>query len=274
MIQMRQNFTRTLFFNPLFLIFISPFTLILLGTVLSIQFSSFKFTSFLLLYLFVLLNQFLEKIFAYHQKEKHELKLLPIILFEILNLLLMFYFTLSNNFLIGSLLLLYSIVIHLQYIPYNLSLSLYSLILTSLFKGGILTYISFYIQTGFISKELYYWSLSSIILHVFIGYSKQLVEVDLQTKITSKKSFLYLISLILSTYIFTFLSLYLPNYLKNWIFLLLLSIPLAIKVIQLFQVNKINHSTSYKIKLINLFQILFTILLSITALIKVFVIQK
>ncbi|MFS7259131.1 1,4-dihydroxy-2-naphthoate octaprenyltransferase [Carnobacterium divergens] len=269
MIQMTLQTMRKLFFNPLFLIFVSPLTLILLGTVLSIQYSSITITSFLLLYLFVLLNQFLEKILAYHKKEKQKLRLLPIILFELLNVLSILYLTLSSNFLIGILLLLYSLVIHLQYIPYNLSLSLYSLILTTLFKGGILTYLSFYIQTGFISRELYFWSFPLIALYGFIGYYKQLLELNIESRYLAKKDFLTLNVLLLSIYIVPFLSLYVPHYIENWIFLLLLSSPLAITLILLLKEKKAAYSTSIKMKQINLFQIVFISLLSIIALIKV-----
>ncbi|MEG0497210.1 MAG: hypothetical protein RR541_04365, partial [Carnobacterium sp.] len=103
-----------IFLHPLFLVFITPLTYILIGTIYAAQLSSIAFLPFIGLYLFILVNQLLEKIITIWLQKLNKELTTSLLITEAINLLIISYFALSFHLLIGLLLLFYSILIQGQ----------------------------------------------------------------------------------------------------------------------------------------------------------------
>ena len=248
-----------IFLHPLFLVFITPLTYILVGTIYAGQISSVAFFPFIGLYLFILVNQLLEKIIAtWLQKLTKELTT-SLLITEALNLLIISYFALSFHLLIGLLLLLYSVLIQGQLYFIKIGLKWFLLIMKAIFKGGILTYISFFIQLSFIPNTIFLWSIPLILLASIV----EITEYSVKTKkveqikqnrflILSLLALLYLSSFLILSLSFSYFSLF-----------LLLSLPAAWSMLSLYKVSSYNKPSSIKLKQLMVFSILFLLSFSL-----------
>lgn len=230
-------------YHPLFLVLAIPLSYLLIGTLYAGQYSSFNGIRFLLLYSFIFLNHLLGNFLFKTIKSSFSFNHIPFLIFEVLNLLLIYYFAYNIHYLVGLLCLFYSLVIHLQFYLVKQGYSWLMLFFSSVFKGGILTYLSFFVQANFIPNTLFYWSIP-LILMVFLvelgklqlNYSRingPLNEQNPNNLFLEHKHFQYIILyLLILIYVISFI-LFIPTF-KSLSFILMLTLPFTIKVVQLF----------------------------------------
>lgn len=229
-------------YHPLFLVLVIPLSYLLIGTLYAGQYSSFNFIRFFLLYSFIFLNHLLGNFLFKTIKSSFSFNRIPFLLFEVLNLLLIYYFADNIHYLVGLLCFFYSLVIHLQFYLVKQGYSWLMLFFSSVFKGGILTYLSFFVQANFIPNTLFYWSIPLILMVFLVELGKlqlnytringQLNEHNSNNLFLDHKYFqrivLYLLILI---YVVSFI-LFIPTF-KSLSFIFILTLPFTIKVVQL-----------------------------------------
>ncbi|MGB3161631.1 hypothetical protein [Carnobacterium sp.] len=244
---------KTILFHPYFLIFITPLTYILIGTIYAAQLSTIAFLPFLALYLFLLVNQFLEKIiYIWIEKLTKELTT-TLLVTEAINLLLISYFALTYHLLIGLLFILYSILMQGQVYFFKIDIKWFVFIMKAIFKGGILTYIAFFVQLFFIPNTLFLWSIPLILLALII----EITEYPIRTKQINRikeNRFLFL-GLLLTLYLTSFFILGLSF--GYFSLLLLLSFPAAWSILSLYRTSTYTLSYSIKNRQLLLFSTLF-----------------
>lgn len=260
----KTNYTqwRAFFSHPLFIILITPLTYLLTGTIYAAQITELAVLPFFMLYLFILLNQFLEKMVDNWLKKPEKVLSFILLVSEIINLLVIVYFTSSLNFLIGLLLALYSLLIQAHSYLIKIGLDWFSIVMQAIFKGGILTYLSFSIQLSFIPNTLFMWSIPLIVLALLIEIGTYQVKREqlaglAQKAITPIQNLhLLFISLLVFLYLSSFFILW-PAFGYSTLFLLL-STPLAVKVMRSFQpVKKEEKKRSSRLKQLSVYSILF-----------------
>ncbi len=273
-----KSFTHYLY-HPLFLVLVIPLSYLLIGTLYAGQYSSFNVIRFLLLYSFIFLNHLLGNFLFKTIKSSFSFNHIPFLLFELLNLLLIYYFAYNIHYLVGLLCFFYSLVIHLQFYLVKQGYPWLMLFFSSVFKGGILTYLSFFVQANFIPNTLFYWSIP-LILMVFLvelgklqlNYTKineQLNDHNPNNFFLDHKHFqrivLYLLILI---YVVSFV-LFIPTF-KSLSFIFILTLPFTIKVVQLFFSTKESISAQLTQRTLQLCAISFFISISIMLFIYTF----
>ncbi|MGX7419087.1 1,4-dihydroxy-2-naphthoate octaprenyltransferase [Carnobacterium gallinarum] len=265
---MIQKIKQNVLYHPLFLIFIHPLSFILFGTVFALQFAKFNWIYFTLFYVFILSTQFIENILNNTIKTQQKLKLMPLIIFEGLVILLLFYFSLHLNYLVGLLMFGYLFIIHFQFYPYDLSKTLYGFILNGLFKGGILTYLAFFIQTQFITTTLYYWSVPLIILASFISFGRQCVPI-LEQPAQRKRNQLYFLLMLTLLYLSMFIPVISLSSGTKYLWLQLLSLPFALRLMLIMKPNQDNYTSTTKLKALTLFNFSYILLASMSILLQI-----
>lgn len=253
---------RNFFSHPLFIILITPLTYLLTGSIYAAQIAKLSVLPFFMLYLFILLNQFLEKMVDNWLKKPEKVLSFILLVSEIINLLVIVYFISSLNSLIGLLLVLYSLLIQGHSYLIKIGLDWFSIVMQAIFKGGILTYLSFSIQLSFIPNTLFLWSIPLIVLALLIELGNHQVKLE-QIAVLAQKTIvsiqnlhLLFISLLVFLYLSSFFILW-PTFGYITLFLLL-SMPLAIKAIRSFQpVKKEEMKRSSRLKQLSAYSILF-----------------
>ncbi|SEL31717.1 hypothetical protein SAMN04488700_0068 [Carnobacterium iners] len=257
---------KAFFFHPLFLIFISPLAYILIGTIYAAQLSTVNSLLVIGLYLFILMNQFLEKIIATEfQKENKKIKA-SLLIIEAINLLIISSLTLSSHLLIGLLLVFYSILIQGQIYFKENDLKWLLISMKAIFKGGILTYISFFIQLFFIPNTIFLWSVPSILLALIIELTDHTIKAKQPESL--KKNRLLALSLLIFLYISSIFILSLSF--SYFSLLLLISLPTAWNLLSLYRASARTKSFSIKLKQLNLFAIIFLFLFALVISTKTF----
>lgn len=259
-------------YHPLFLVLVIPLSYLLIGTLYAGQYSSFNFMRFLLLYSFIFLNHLLGNFLFKTIKLSFSFNHIPFLIFEVLNLLLIYYFAYNIHYLVGLLCFFYSLVIHLQFYLVKQGYSWLMLFFSSVFKGGILTYLSFFVQANFIPNTLFYWSIP-LILMVFLvelgklqlNYTKingQLTEYNPNNDFLDHKHFQRIVSyLLILIYVVSFI-LFIPTF-KSLTFIFILTLPFTIKVVQLSFSTVESFSTKSTQRTLQLCSIAFFISFSI-----------
>lgn len=242
-----------IFLHPLFLVFITPLTYILIGTIYAAQLSSIAFLPFIGLYLFILVNQLLEKIITIWLQKLNKELTTSLLITEAINLLIISYFALSFHLLIGLLLLFYSILIQGQVYFIEIGLKWFTFIMKAIFKGGILTYISFFIQLPFIPNTIFLWSIPLILLALLVEITEYSVKTK-QVEQIKQNRFLFL-SLLVLLYLSSFLILSLSF--SFFSLFLLLSLPAAWNMLSLYRVSSHTKSSSIKLKQLMVFSVIF-----------------
>lgn len=259
-------------YHPLFLVLVIPLSYLLIGTLYAGQYSSFNFIRFFLLYSFIFLNHLLGNFLFKTIKSSFSFNHIPFLLFEVLNLLLIYYFADNIHYLVGLLCFFYSLVIHLQFYLVKQGYSWLMLFFSSVFKGGILTYLSFFVQANFIPNTLFYWSIPLILMVFLVELGKlqlnytringQLNEHNSNNLFLDHKHFqrivLYLLILI---YVVSFI-LFIPTF-KSLSFIFILTLPFTIKVVQLSFSTKESISAKLTQRTLQLCSIAFFISFSI-----------
>ncbi|WP_034550947.1 hypothetical protein [Carnobacterium funditum] len=256
-----------IFFHPLFLIFITPLTYILIGTIYTAQLSTIAFWSFFVLYLFILINQFLEKIIHKWLQQPNKELTTALLFTEAINLLIISSFALSFHILIGLLLLLYSVLVQSQFYLIKIDLKWFVFAMKAIFKGGILTYVSFFIHLSFIPNTIFLWSIPLILLALIV----EITEYAIRTKQIEqiKQNRILFLSLLTSLYISSFLILWLSF--SYFSLLLLLSLPAAWSLVSLYRMSANKNSFSMKLKQLSVFSIIFLFSFALVISTRVFI---
>lgn len=259
-------------YHPLFLILVIPLSYLLIGTLYAGQYSSFNFIRFLLLYSFIFLNHLLGNFLFKTIKSSFSFNHIPFLIFEALNLLIIYYFAYNIHYLVGLLCFFYSLVIQLQFYLVKQGYPWLMLFFSSVFKGGILTYLSFFVQANFIPNTLFYWSIPLILMVFLVELGKlqlnyrringPLNEHNPNNLFLEHRNFqrivLYLLILI---YVVSFI-LFIPTF-KSLLFIFILTLPFTIKVVQLSFSTKESISTKLTQRTLQLCSITFFISFSI-----------
>jgi len=265
-------------YHPLFLTFLIPLSYLLVGTLYASQYTQYNFIHFFLLYSFIFINHLLGNFLNETAKTTLSSNHLPFIIFELINLSLIYYFSYTIHPLAGLLCFFYSLVIHSQFHLVRHGYSWLTLFVSSVFKGGILTYLSFYIQANFIPITLFYWSIPLILTLFLVELGKLQLN---YTKITrqsnenqtnsvfldTKRFNLIFLCLLVSIYLVS-LIFFIPTF-KKLTFIFLLTLPFAVKLIQSFFSKEESITPKFKQKTLQLYSISFFIALSIILLIHI-----
>ncbi|MCA9766595.1 MAG: hypothetical protein KC455_09280 [Carnobacterium sp.] len=178
---------------------------------------------------------------------------------EVINLLVIGSLALSSHFLIGVLLVLYSILIQGQIYLRENKLKWLLISLKAIFKGGILTYISFFIQLSFIPNTIFIWSTSSILLILIVELTDYTIKTN-QLE-TIKQNQLIALSLFVFLYLSSIFILWLSF--SYFSLLLLLSLPAAWNVLSIYRLSAQPKPLSLKLKQLNLLTIAFLFLFTL-----------
>ena len=265
-------------YHPLFLVFIIPLSYLLAGTLYAGQYTQFNFIRFILLYGFIFINHLLGNFLFKTAKITLSFNHISFIVFELINLLLIYYFSSAIHSLVGLLCFFYSVVIHSHFYLVRQGYTWLTLAISSIFKGGILTYLSFYIQANFIPNTLFYWSIPLILVLFLVELAKlQLNYLTITNQLNeNKNSVIFLdtkifnrifLSLLILTYLISFVLFY-PTFNKST-FIFLLTLPLAIKLTNILFSKEESISSKLKQKTLQLYSISFFIALSIILLIHI-----
>lgn len=138
------------------------------GSVFAIQFKQFNFLALTLFYLYILTNQLIENILLRipdndFQRSKNILRVL-----EILNAVLILYFTWSYSFMAGAVLLLYTLLIQGQFLFHYYDLEKLAILISTFLKVFLLNGFAFYIHTNFIPYASFLYPFG--ILLPYLGY--------------------------------------------------------------------------------------------------------
>lgn len=244
---------KAVFLHPFFLIFITPIAYLLTGTVYAAQISNFSFFPFIGLYLFILINQLLEKIIRIWLQKPVKALTFALLATEALNLMIISSFALSIHLLIGLLLLLYSILIQSQHYLIKLELKWVMYTIKAIFKGGILTYVSFFVQLPFIPNTIFLWSIPFILLALVIEITEYPIRLQQIEQLKQQRSLF--LGLLAALYLSSFSILWLSF--GYFSLLLLLSLPSAWSVVSLYRVSSQAKPSSIKIRQLLIFSVIF-----------------
>lgn len=202
-------------YHPVLFFFLVPVFYLGLGAIFSLPYDTFKGLAFLLLYLFVLVNQMLENMLLRIPNSDFEISKPFLLGLELVNVLLLGYFAFRYSWLAFLVLGCYTLIIQLQFLFSYYDLDHVAIIVTTLLKLVLLNGFSFYAQVRFIHPRFI-----PIYLSLFIPF--YLFEVSRIDR-PFKKSWLF--GLVLSAYGFGVIVLW--QFIGWQSLLLLVTFPLA-----------------------------------------------
>jgi len=144
------------------------------GAYLSSAYTNISWFPLLLLYLLILTNQLLEKMYSRLLTGDR----VKILLAEIANISLIIYFYSQSSFVFGNLLLFYSIFIHIQNIFDRYNIAYLGILVVVFFKIIVMNIASFYLNASFIPS-----SIILVILPFILPFL--MVELDRRRKNTA-----------------------------------------------------------------------------------------
>lgn len=130
--------------------FLLPLISLLPGTVVALQYSQFNYISFAVLYSYIVINQLIENILIRLPTNDFERSKNMIIGLELINITLLLFFALRYSWLNALALLLYTIIIQLQFLFGYYDLEKIAAIIVSFLNVIFLNSISFYLHTHFV----------------------------------------------------------------------------------------------------------------------------
>lgn len=182
-------------YQPILFFFLLPLISLVPGTIFALQYNQINYISFAALYIYIVINQLLENILLRIPAHNFELSKKMLIFLEAINLLFILFFALRYSWMSALILLLYTIIIQLQFLFSYYDLEKTSAVISSLLKVILLNSLSFYIHLNFIHFRFlgYYFAL-------FLPYL--MYELTRAEKYIKKTLLLLLSSL---TYLFSFI---------------------------------------------------------------------
>lgn len=188
----------------------------------------------LIIYTFILINQFIENLLTSQTLTKETKKFVPNFLLEILDLGIIIFLGIKYSIWIAILLLMYTIIIHIQFIFVKYNFTILSIIILTLFNSFILPFSIFQLHLDFIPAQLIRISVTYIIPIFMLEYerfARKLSRDNILQPIFNHSWQKKIVSLsLISSLIITFLILW-P--IHTWWTLILLTIPLFSGIWQL-----------------------------------------
>jgi len=150
-----------IFYHPVLFFFLLPLFYMSLGSVFSLQYNALNIVSLLVLYFFILSNQMLENMFLRIPSNDFQLSTRFVLSLEIINIIALLFFGWQHSWTASLVLLLFSVIIQLQFLFSYYNLEYAAVIVTTFFKLILLNGFSFYIGTQFIHTRFipYYFGL-------------------------------------------------------------------------------------------------------------------
>lgn len=148
-------------YRPILFFFLLPLISIIPGTIFSLQYGAMNLVSLMALYIYIIVNQLIENILLRIPTNNFERSKRFLMSLEVVNILLILFFALRYSWISAAILLLYTIIIQLQFLFSYYELEYIAAILASFLKVLLLNSFSFYIQTNFVHFRftLYYLAL-------------------------------------------------------------------------------------------------------------------
>lgn len=138
-----------IFYRPALFFFLLPFFYLALGSVFALDFDTFNGFSFVVLYVFVLINQMLENIFLRIPNNSFNISRVFILSLEVLNVGVILYFGVHYSWLAALVLLFYTLIIQIQFLFNYYDLEGVAVFVVNLLKLVLLNGFAFYVQANF-----------------------------------------------------------------------------------------------------------------------------
>lgn len=126
----------------------------------------------LIIYIFILVNQFIENQLTNRPLTDKMNPFIPNILLELVNLGLIIFLGVKHSPWIAVLLLMYTIIVHIQFIFVKYNLAMLSIIILTLFNSFILPFSIFHLHLNFIPAQLIRISVTYIIPIFMLEYER------------------------------------------------------------------------------------------------------
>lgn len=200
----------------------------------------------LIIYIFILVNQFIENQLTNRPLTEKINNFILNLLLELLNLGLIIFLGMKYSSWIAVLLLMYTIIIHIQFVFVKYNLAMLSIIILTLFNSFILPFSIFHLHLNFIPAQLIRISFTYIIpifMLIYERFARKLNRENILHPIFNHSWQKKIIGLgLISSLIITFLILW-P--IHTWWTLMLLTIPLFTI---LWHVKSESHTLRYLLR--------------------------
>lgn len=138
------------FYQPVLYFFLLPVISLIFGSFFAVQYSNIRLSIILVFYLYLLTNQFIERILIRIPKNDFEFSKKLLIALEIINFALILFFIWPYSLMAALTLFLYTIIIHSHFLFSYYDLDNTAALVTSLLKVIFFNGFAFYLQTQFI----------------------------------------------------------------------------------------------------------------------------
>ncbi|WP_028274999.1 hypothetical protein [Atopococcus tabaci] len=146
-------------YHPVLHTFLLPVAQTLFGAAYAARFTSFQFIPYLVIYAFLLINKLLENQLTKQASSMDNFFPKLNLFLEALNVLCLLYFYLHGSILMIIFPLIYTLVVHFQYMFLAYDMALLALSILAFFKGVVIQAIVFYASLTFLPSALLLWSL-------------------------------------------------------------------------------------------------------------------
>ncbi len=137
-------------YQPILLFFVLPLISLVPGTIFALQYGKINGISFTALYIYIVVNQLIENILLRIPANNFERSKKFLLSLELINFIFVLFFGLYYSWMSASILVLYTIIIQLQFLFSYYDLEKTAAIIASFLKVILLNSLSFYIHTNFI----------------------------------------------------------------------------------------------------------------------------
>lgn len=151
---------------------IYPLLIILFPIIYVNYLDSLNLILIFIIYTFILINQFIENQLTSQTLTKRERNFVPNFLLEILNLGIIIFLGMKYSIWIAILLLMYTIIIHIQFVFVKYNFTMLSIVILTLFNSFILPFSIFQLHLDFIPAQLIRISATYIIPIFMLEYER------------------------------------------------------------------------------------------------------
>lgn len=146
-------------YHPVLYFFLLALLSLSFGSMLALQYGEFNLLAITVFYLYILVNQLIENILLRIPNKDFQLSKKLLFTMEILNLTIILFFSRYYSLNSGFILLLYTLIIQLQFIFSYYNLERTAAFISSFLKVILLNGFAFYLHTNFINYNyfLYYF---------------------------------------------------------------------------------------------------------------------
>lgn len=137
-------------YQPMLFFFLLPLISLVPGTIFALQYGPINYISFTILYIYLVVNQLIENILLRIPANNFERSKRFLMALEFVNLLFILFFALRYSWMSATILLLYTVIIQLQFLFTYYDLEYIAAIIASFLKVILLNSFSFYIQANFV----------------------------------------------------------------------------------------------------------------------------